>query len=88
LPIRLSFTTPGFLIGEFQISAPELVVRDIPVDVVLVEVMIIRLIGKAGIRRYGYTGLKDIRAEIKPLVAILNRFQYRLQRMVSSDIGK
>jgi len=58
------FTVFGFLIGEFRISAPELVVRDIPVDVVLVEVMFIRLIGKAGIRRYGCTGLKDIRAEM------------------------
>ena len=56
----MSFTVLGFLVSEFRITLPKLIIRDIPVDFVLVSVFIVRFIGKAGISGNDYTGLEDI----------------------------
>lgn len=53
-----------FLIGELRVSGSKLIIGDITVDLIVVQVLHVGLIGKAGIGGHNGAGLIDVVADL------------------------
>ncbi|BBI50700.1 hypothetical protein HORIV_31210 [Vreelandella olivaria] len=77
-----------FLVGELRISAAELVIRDVAIDLLLVQVLHISFIGKACICGDGGAFLIDVFRNPQLLKTGFDRFQYGLQSVVLLAFAK
>lgn len=67
-----------FLAGELGISAAELIIRDVAIDLLFVKVLHISFIGEAGIRSDDSAFLIDVFRNPQLLKTGFDRFQYGL----------
>jgi hypothetical protein len=74
----LALTVLVFLLGELRITTAESVVRDVTVDLLLMQILHIRFVGEAGIGGNNRAGLIDVLGNAELFMATLNRLQHRL----------
>ena len=74
--------------GKLRVSLAKLIVRDISINLSLMEVLHIRFTGKAGIRRDHCTCLVDIFGNPQPSKALLNALQHRGQCVMLLPLTK
>ena len=67
-----------FLMGELGITAAELVVRHIAVDLAFMQVLHIRFVGEAGVGGDNRAGFINVVGDAQFFIALLNRLQHRL----------
>jgi len=76
--VAFSFSVFVFLLDKPGVTAAELVVGDVAVDVVFIEVAHVAFIGKAGVGGDDDPFFIQIVAQPQFLIARLDLFQYRL----------
>ena len=77
--ILVPFSVLAFLLREPGVPASEFVVRHVAVDLSLVQILHVRFVGEAGVRRNDSTLLVDIAGNTQLLEASFDRFQHGLQ---------
>ena len=79
LPVVLMpLTVFGFLIGELRVSRSKLIVGDITIDLIVVQVLHVGLIGKAGIGGHNGTSFIDVITDLQALETVFDGFGDRL----------
>jgi len=67
-----ALTVLGFLVCELGITASEVVVRDVTVDLMFVQVLHIGFVGEAGVGGHDRAGLIDVVGDAQLFIATLN----------------
>ena len=71
----MAFAVLGLLLGEGRIALAKLVIRDVAVDLALVEVVGIGFVGETGVGGDDGPALVDIGVDAQSSVALLNLLQ-------------
>lgn len=76
--VLMPLTVLVFLLRELWITAAEAIVRDVTVDLLLMQVLHIGFVGEAGVGGHDRAGLIDVVGNAELFIATLNRLQHRL----------
>ena len=77
-----ALTVLGFLVYELGITAAEAIVRDVTVDLLLMQVLHVGFVGEACVGGHDRAGLINIIGDAQLFIATLNGLQHRLYRVV------
>ena len=78
----LALTVLVFPLGDLRITAAKAIVRDVTVDLLLMQVLHVGFVGEACVGGHDRAGLINIIGDAQLFIATLNGLQHRLYRVV------